>query len=72
MSAQASPSVQLIKDFSSCQDPIKRIYTGDDIAAWLESEAYARVMTVLVRCNVAIKGKKADTAYYEGEVIVPC
>ncbi|CAD6570208.1 MAG: Serine/threonine-protein phosphatase 2A activator [Cyphobasidiales sp. Tagirdzhanova-0007] len=67
MSAQASPSVQLIKDFSSCQDPIKRIYTGDDIAAWLESEAYARVMTVLVRCNVAIKGKKADTAYYEGE-----
>ena len=69
MSARATPLPQLVTDFTSCKIPVKRIFTGDDIAAWLESEAYARIMTVLLRCNSAIKGKKVDTACHEGEVV---
>lgn len=52
--------IELITDFENCHEPVKKVLTADDIPAWLESEAYSRLMTVLVRCNLAIKGKQAD------------
>jgi hypothetical protein len=57
MSTSVLQSIELITDFDKCHEPVKKVFTADDIPAWLESEAYARLMTVLVRCNTAIKGK---------------
>lgn len=54
------PPFELITDFANCHEPVKKVFTAEDIPAWLESEAYARLMTVLVRCNLAIKGKQVD------------
>lgn len=63
------PPVELLTDFSACQEPVKRIFTADDIPAWLQSEAYARIMTVLVRCNMAVRGRgRRDSSYPENEV----
>jgi hypothetical protein len=61
MSSSTLPPVQVIVDFQDiCSAPVKRIFTGDDIPAWLESEALARLATVMHRLNSAIRGKRVD------------
>lgn len=70
MSSHAKlPPVELLTDFSKCHEPVKRIFTADDIPAWLQSEAYHRIMTVLVRGNMAVRGRgRRDSSYPENKV----
>ena len=70
----ALPEVQAIQNFQDvCFEPVKRIFTGDDIAAWLQSEALARLSTVMIRLNSAIRGKRIDQGdVHQSEVSFLC
>lgn len=70
----ALPEVQPVENFQDvCIEPIKRIFTGDDIAAWLQSEALARLSTVMIRLNCAIRGKRIGQGdAHQSEVSFAC
>lgn len=51
----------LVENFQDeCTEPVKRIFTADDIPAWLQSEAFARLSNIIARLNSAIRGKRID------------
>lgn len=60
-----------LADFTLCRTPIKKVYDGSDIPNWLESEAFERVMTVMMRCNAAIRGKRRDDGERRRETTNP-
>ncbi|ORY74088.1 hypothetical protein BCR35DRAFT_144601 [Leucosporidium creatinivorum] len=61
------PQLPAFNDYSLCAAPTRKIYTQDDIPAWVESETYHLIETIILRLSVAVDGKTVQDPCHEGQ-----
>lgn len=62
------PELPLLTDLSTCSPPVRKIFTEDDIPAWLSSSAYSYIETLIHRLSNAVEEKKVEDACMESPV----
>lgn len=62
------PELPLLTDLSHCSPPVRKIFTDEDIPAWLSSKAYSYIETLIQRLSIAVEEKKVEDACLESPV----